>query len=128
MKFLLILLLPIFSLLHNVGEIYSKTYYENGNMKEEGWLIDGMKSNYWFTYYENGSKKSEGHYKNNKKIKWWVFYDSKENITKKCEFKNDKLNGLTIIYSGGNILKAEKYIDNRKVKTWTTIADFKRDN
>jgi len=110
------------------SKTYIKTYHPNGKLKEEGWILNDKKTDYWFYYYENGNKKEEGHYRNNQKTKWWIYYDDKETILKKCEHKNNELNGLTIIYSKGKISKAEKYANGKKVKTWTDLNKFKRDN
>lgn len=107
---------------------YIKNYHPNKNVKEEGWIINYKKTDYWFYYYENGLKKEEGHYKNNQKTNWWIFYDEKQIITKKCEYKSNKLNGLTIIYHNGEIAKAEKYSNGKKIKTWTNLSEFKKDN
>ena len=110
------------------SKTYIKNYYPNKNLKEEGWIVNSKKTDYWFYYYENGLKKEEGHYKNNQKVNWWIFYDEKQIIIKKCEFRNDKMNGLSIIYSKGEIIKAEKYSNGKKVKTWTDLEEFKKDN
>ena len=107
---------------------YIKNYHPNGKLKEEGWVINDKKTDYWFYYFENGLKKEEGHYKNNQKVNWWIFYDEKQTITKKCEFKSNKMNGLSILYSKGEITKAEKYSNGKKVKTWTDLEEFKKDN
>jgi antitoxin component YwqK of YwqJK toxin-antitoxin module len=45
---------------------YTKTYFKNGQLQAEGWLIINQKVDYWFYYYENGNKKEEGHYEDNK--------------------------------------------------------------
>lgn len=63
-----------------------------------------------------------------KKASWWIFYDEKQIVTKKCEYKKDKLNGISILYDQGQIIKAEKYIDGKKIKTWTSIEEYKKDN
>ncbi len=107
---------------------YIKNYHPNGKLKEEGWLLNNQKQEYWFFYYENGLKKEEGHYQNNQKVNWWIFYDEKQKITRKCEYKANKLNGITIVYNKGEITKAEKYSNGKKIKTWTDIDEFKKDN
>ena len=107
---------------------YIKNYYSNQKLKEEGWMQNGERLDYWFFYYENGNKKEEGHYKNNQKTNWWIYYNENETVIKKCEYKSNKLNGLTIVYSKGKITKAEKYINGKKVKTWTDLNEFKKDN
>jgi len=126
MKHLLVLLLVAsysFS-----QKVYVKHYHPNGKLKEEGWVIDDKKTDYWFYYFENGLKKEEGHYKNNQKTAWWIHYDRKQTIIKKCEYKDDKLDGLVIVYSKGDISKAEKYCNGVKLKTWTDIKEFRKDN
>lgn len=122
-------LLLLFILLSSFAQKeYVKSYFQNGKLKEEGWMSNGKKVNYWFFYYENGNKKQEGHYKNDQKVSWWIFYDEKQIVTKKCEYKKDKLNGISILYDQGQIIKAEKYIDGKKIKTWTSIEEYKKDN
>jgi antitoxin component YwqK of YwqJK toxin-antitoxin module len=38
---------------------YTKTYFKNGQLQAEGWLIINQKVDYWFYYYENGKKKKK---------------------------------------------------------------------
>ena len=107
---------------------YLKNHYPNGKIREEGWIVDGKKNEYWFYYYENAVKKEEGHYSNNQKINWWIYYDKNQTIVKKCEYKNNVLNGLTLIYKDGEIAFAEKYRMGQKIKSWNTLSEFKKDN
>ena len=97
-------------------------------MKEEGWLVNDKKSDYWFYYFETGDKKEEGHYYNNQKTSWWIYYDKKRKVIKKCEYKNNVLNGLTIIYKNGEIVSAEEYTMGKKIKSWESLSEFKKDN
>ena len=46
---------------------YYKAYFENGNMKSEGWQENGIKVDYWKFYFENSELSSEGNYKSGKK-------------------------------------------------------------
>ena len=107
---------------------YLKTYFSNGNMESEGWIMQKQKVDYWFYYYENGSKKEEGHYKANKKEKWWLFYNSNGQLLRKTEYKKDKPHGLSILYKNESIYKAEKYKMGTKTNEWTTLADYQKDN
>lgn len=104
---------------------YIKNYHPNKNLKEEGWTENGIKTKYWFFYYENGNKKEEGHFKNNQKTNWWIYYDEKQQIIKKSEYKRNNLNGITIVFTKGEITKAEKYVNGKKIKTWTDLEEFK---
>ena len=107
---------------------YVKKYFPNGKMEQEGWIIDGKKNNYWFYYFETGIKKEEGHYCNNQKNKWWIYYDNNQKVIKKSEYKDNVLSGLTIIYNNGKIVSAEKYTMGKKIKTWSTLSEFRKDN
>lgn len=107
---------------------YTKNYYQNGKLKEEGWILYDKKIDYWFFYYENGLKKEEGHYLNNQKVNWWIYYDQKQTISRKCQYKSNKLNGITIVYEKGEITRAEKYNNGKKIKAWTDLNEFKKDN
>ena len=107
---------------------YVKNYYDNGLLKEEGWLEGNLKVDYWFFYNANGTKKEEGHYLNNQRVKWWIFYDGKGKILKKSEFENNKLNGFTIVYDKNKIIRAEEYTMNKKTNQWESVEAFKKDN
>lgn len=109
-------------------KVYIKSYFDNGQMKSEGWAQNNKKVNYWFFYHENGNKKEEGHFENNKKVKWWIYYSTNETIVKKCQFKNNVMDGLCILYKNGNITSAESYSKGKKIKEWNTISEFKKDN
>ena len=121
--FLLFILLTAFT-----EKEYVKKYYSNGKLMEEGWIVNDKKSDYWFYYFETGIKKEEGHYCNNQKNKWWIYYDNNQKVIKKSEYKDNVLSGLTIIYKNGKIVSAEKYTMGKKIKTWNTLSEFKKDN
>ncbi len=128
-KFILVFLLTMsFLNTFSQSKVYIKNYFENGQIESEGWIQENQKVAYWFYYYENGNKKEEGHYVNNKKTKWWSSYNEKEIIQKKCQFFNDKLEGFAIIYKNGNIIRAEKFKMNIKIKQWETLSAFRKDN
>jgi antitoxin component YwqK of YwqJK toxin-antitoxin module len=134
------------------NKTYHKTYYYNGNIKEEGWLKNNVKVDYWKFYYENGTLKKEGHFKNNlpeeywhfyrknaqkekeghfikgKKCKWWAFYKHNGQINFKCQMQNNKRNGYSLIYQNKRIVKVEKYKKGMKTQEWNDSKSFKRDN
>ncbi|WP_130734085.1 toxin-antitoxin system YwqK family antitoxin [Flavobacterium sp. J27] len=107
---------------------YIKNYYDTGVLKEEGWVENNQKVDYWFFYDKNGVKKEEGHYDKNQKVKWWIFYDAKGKVVKKSEFENNKLNGFTIVYEKNKIIRAEEYTMNKKTNQWESLEAFKKDN
>ncbi|WP_040560083.1 hypothetical protein U8527_20470 [Kordia algicida OT-1] len=131
---------------------YEKTYYDNGQMKEEGWVKNDVKTKYWKFYYPNGAlkkegrfkngkptkywyfyrenktKKSEGHYVNGVKSKWWLFYDEQGKVNHKCQLKNNQKNGYCLRYINEKLVSAEKYKHGKKIGEWTDLASFKREN
>ncbi len=62
---------------------YHKSFYENGTLKEEGWLENNQKTDYWIFYYKNGNIKKEGRFKNDLPVKYWYFY--RENSSREQE-------------------------------------------
>ena len=125
---LLFLLLIKLSSTFGQSKIYIKNYFDNGQIESEGWLQENQKTDYWFYYYTNGNKKEEGHYVTNKKTKWWIVYGENEVINKKCQFYDDKLDGICVIYHNGNVVRAEQYKKNIKIKQWSSLSAFKKDN
>lgn len=135
-----------------IEKAYTKTFYDNGNIKAEGWIIDSKKDGYWKFYYRNGQLKkeghlskdkptkywyfyrdngileSEGHYDKGVKTKWWLYYDNEENVNHKCQLKNGEKNGYCLIYNNNKIVKAAKFKNGKKIKEWTDYNSFKKDN
>lgn len=133
-------------------KMYSKSYYSNGNLKAEGWkqmdtktdywifyhkngpiaskghFNDGKRNGYWYFYDQNHTLIKEGHYKNENAVNWWVFYSENMNTEHRFQYKFNKKNGFALIYKNGNLIKAEKYKNDKKLGEWTSIAAFKRDN
>ncbi len=72
MRLTILLFLVSFSM--TAQQSYQKTYFENGNIKAEGWQINNQKTGYWKFYYENGHMKKEGRFSENKEHKYWHFY------------------------------------------------------
>ncbi|MCF6279216.1 MAG: hypothetical protein L3J14_02600 [Flavobacteriaceae bacterium] len=131
---------------------YTKSYYENGTLKEEGWLENNHKIAYWKSYYDNGQLKSEGHYKHGlpinfwsfyrsnatlkktghyakgKQNDWWSFYDTNGEIDYKCQFTANKKNGFCLIYKNGKVIKAAKYKAGIKINEWNTLKSFMKEN
>jgi antitoxin component YwqK of YwqJK toxin-antitoxin module len=107
---------------------YQKNYYPNRSIKSEGWIQNNQKTDYWFYYYPNGNKREEGHYRNNKKCKWWIFYNAKGEVIKKSEFKENKLEGFSATYEEDEIVQVEKFSNNKLIKKWISVEEFKEDN
>jgi len=49
-------------------------YYDNGQVKQEGYYKDGKLHGKWVAYNENGTKQSVGEYNNGAKSGKWFFW------------------------------------------------------
>lgn len=131
---------------------YTKAYYDNGELKSEGWLRFNVKSGYWKFYHENGTLSSQGHYKygkkekywyfyspnrvrvqeghflNGEKINWWLFYDKQGRINHKCQLYIGVKNGYCLKYLDNKLTSAEKYSNGKKIKEWENFDHFNRKN
>ena len=112
----------------NKKQGYWKFYYDNGTLKKQGHYLNDKPVKYWYFYNENGSKQSEGHYYNGSKNKWWVFYDDMGKINHKCQLKLNQKDGYCIVYEKGKIIMASKYEAGKKIKEWTSLKAFKKEN
>ena len=62
-----------------------QTFWDNGNIKEKGFVIDDKREDYWVYYNEDGSVSVKSYYLSNDEKKRW-------------EYKI--LDGITYVYSG----------------------------
>ena len=107
---------------------YHKSYFPNGKMKSQGWLIDGKKVDYWYLYTEHGTLKAEGHYKNGTKNNWWIYYDNQQKVSHKCQLKNGIKHGYCLKYEKNKLKSAVKFERGKKIKEWFSFSSFKREN
>ncbi|WP_157961110.1 toxin-antitoxin system YwqK family antitoxin [Lutibacter citreus] len=148
--FILFLQLSLTSMFGQKAE-YVKSYYEDNQIKSEGWIKGTEKSNYWKYYYDNGNIKKEGRYKNGKptkywyfynedkskleeghfikgfKFKWWILYE-KNKIAHKIQYDFNKKNGYCLCYAKGKIFKVVRYKNDLKEGEWTDLKKFKKEN
>ncbi|MFK5974124.1 MAG: hypothetical protein QM485_12705 [Flavobacteriaceae bacterium] len=150
--FFMISLLFLFGSLPREEDTYFKDFYETGKIKSEGWLRSGVKMGYWKFYHRNGRISEQGHYEYNKREKywyfyhrnmvitkeghyingemtqWWLFYNEKGRISHKCQLRKGKKNGYCLKYQNEKLTSAEKYQNGKKIKEWSTLRSFEREN
>ncbi len=152
MKALLFLTLVLF--IGNAADekTYEKTYYDNGNLKSEGWLRYNVKTDYWKFYHENGKISEQGHYEYGKREKywffytknrvrakeghyikgeqvdWWLFYDPQGRINHKCQLNMGVKDGYCLKYEDEKLTSAEQYSNGEKVKEWINFSAFTKEN
>ena len=107
---------------------YWKFYYKNGNIKKEGRFKNNLEINYWYFYKENFSKEKEGHFNKGKKSNWWIFYDDWGFVNHKCQLKNNQKNGYCLLYENQKLIKASKFKNGKKLKEWKDVSSFKKEN
>lgn len=61
-----------FSVENNI--VKATYYYDNGNVKQEGFYKDGKLHGSWTSFNENGTKQSMGEYANGMKAGKWFFW------------------------------------------------------
>ena len=90
--------------------------YENGQIKSEGNLKDGIKDGKWVEYYESGKLRSVGKYKairpfiiENGYIDWNI---------KEGSFESVKTGKWVYYYENGQIKSEGKYKDGKKDGKW----------
>ena len=78
--------------LENVDDDQVKaTYcYENGNIKQVGYFIDGKLEGKWISYSEEGNVVAIAQYKNGKKHGKWQYFES-PNVVKEVDYKNNNI-------------------------------------
>ena len=113
---------------NNVKENYWFFYYPNGKVKEQGHFKNGLKEQYWLFFYDNGKAKKEGHYLSGKQNKWWVYHNKKGEVIYKCQLVDNLRNGYCLLYKDKKIIKASKFVDDKKIKEWNDYSSFKKEN
>jgi len=89
-------------------------YYNNGKIKTEVLLKDGLQHGLGYKYYENGTIKSKINWVNGLKSGVAEYYYPNGQIKSRTEYKNDSVMiGETIIYSEDGYLQ-EKQIYNQE--------------
>ncbi|MBK7884857.1 MAG: hypothetical protein IPJ81_14525 [Chitinophagaceae bacterium] len=96
-------------------------WYENGQKKLEGKYINGEEDNVWINWHRNGQKWAELKYINGKQhgVETWGYESGKKQSEN--EWTNGKQNKSTIWYENGQKCQEEKFTySNGKEKIFTT--------
>ncbi|WP_019037461.1 toxin-antitoxin system YwqK family antitoxin [Psychroflexus tropicus] len=126
---------------------YVKSFYDNGNLKAEGWIKNELKQNYWYYYYPQGHVKSKGKFQDNKKAGYWFYYNETGLKTKEGHYKNGmatswwnyykedtivsvelvdgKREGLALYKVNGKPVKAEYYVKGERTHEWFSLKEFR---
>ena len=73
-----------------VDQIVKATYYhDNGQIKEQGFYLDGKLHGKWISYNQDGTKQTIGEYENGKKTGKWFFWN--ENSLNEVDFNDSRI-------------------------------------
>lgn len=128
--FLIILIFLVAMMLLSSDKTEKKTdYYDNGNKKAEGHVLDGKQEGLWTWWYEDGQKWAERHYKKGIPdgiARAWYQNGKQQGET---NFKNGQYDGPFIIWFESGIKKQESYfkegLKNGKETLWYDTGQIK---
>lgn len=72
----------------------AKFYYESGELRESGYMIDGEYFGQWSSYWDNGKLESKGKYLKGKKIDVWEFFTSRGELDQRVLYLADTVKVL----------------------------------
>ncbi|MAX13759.1 MAG: hypothetical protein CMG11_06940, partial [Candidatus Marinimicrobia bacterium] len=77
------------------GELVGQwiSYYEDGQIEEQGNYKDGSQDGEWITYYEDGQIQEQANYKNGNLNGEWLFYYPDGQIEEQGNYKNGRQDG-----------------------------------
>lgn len=113
-----------------------KTYYENGDLRQQGMFKNNKKIGLWLSYYKNNKLKEETNYILGKKEGIYKVYYQNGTLKQESIYKNNKIDGITKIYTfNGNIKYEISYLfgipeegyqyDKNKKRIKMTITEIK---
>ena len=101
-----------------------KSYYYNGNLREEVNFKNGKQEGLSKAYYKNGNLKAEGNFKDGKLEGLSKFYYDNGNLKEEVNFKDGKLEGLgKEYYNNGNLESEVNYKDGKAVSGYMYDID-----
>ena len=78
---------PKFEVVDNM--VKATYYFDNGQVKEEGFYLDGKLHGKWVSYTESGVKQTIGEYESGTKVGKWFFWN--ENSLNEVDFSNSRI-------------------------------------
>ena len=96
-----------------------KTFYPNGQVKEESFSKNGKREGKYILYDERGRTLLKGNYLKDYEDGLWQYYSLKGNLEKEINFKEGSREGTYKEYHlSGNPYIIGQYLHNQKEGTW----------
>jgi len=104
--------------------IYTE-YFENGNIKIESRLIEGVLNGITTVYHENGQKSEVRSYKNGMKDGIWYVWNAEGVKVAQASYKKDKKEGKWLIWDNdGNIQYEIEYFRGERMVPETKLGSI----
>ncbi len=81
---------PKFEIVDNM--VKATYYHDNGQIKQEGFYLDGKLHGKWISYTEAGVKQTIGEYENGAKVGKWFFWNDKS--LSEVDFSKSKIDAV----------------------------------
>lgn len=104
---------------HHILDSLYQSFYENGNLKSQGYYVKNKPNGKWAYYFENGKVSMEGNLKDGEYEGVWTYYYENGNTNMKGEVNHGSREGEWIyFYENGKIKSIGHYKKNNKEGTW----------
>lgn len=100
--------------------------YNNGQVKSEGNLSNGIPNGFWKVYYDNGHLKTEGNYSNGQLNGFWKVYWYNGNIREEGHYQYCEKQGFWKFFypSTNQLLKHEGNFDQgKRINHWKSYNE-----
>lgn len=79
------------------GDLVKATYYyENGQVRQQGYVKDGKLHGQWISYRLDGTKVALAQYASGKKTGKWLFWDENGNVKEVDYYQNTIVNVIEV--------------------------------
>lgn len=100
------------------------SYHPDGQIKDSGKLVAGIRQGDWYSYYATGTKDNEGHFLNGNMEGAWTFYHENGAVSTKEIYKNNKIVDLSCFDEKGNAMGSFCSILKPPVPLLDRFTDF----
>lgn len=100
------------------------SYHPNGQVKDSGMLIAGIRQGIWHSFYPSGKKDNEGPFLNGNMEGAWTFYHENGAVSTREQYKNNKIIDLACFDEQGNSMGSFCSILKPPVPSLDRFTDF----
>lgn len=91
--------------IEQIGDLVKATYYyDNGNVRQQGFVKDGKLHGEWISYREDGTKVAIAQYNKGQKVGKWLFYDAEGNV-KEVDYSSNNIVNVIEVNTGSSVVE-----------------------